>query len=226
LHDICLQNLPVILCLDRAGLVGEDGATHHGTFDMAFLRTIPNINILAPKDENELRQMIFSALEQEKPVAIRYPRGSGFGVEVAEVPQKLNWGKSEYVLKTADAQISIFAVGSMVNVAEKVARLLNLPVNVINGRFVKPLDKNILFQESKAKFLVTIEEGILNGGYGAAVAEFLADENISTPILRFGIKDKFIEHGTRTELLEICGLTAKQIAEKILEVKNGQGRNF
>jgi len=220
LHDICLQNLPVIICLDRAGLVGEDGATHHGAFDMAFLRTIPNINILAPKNENELRQMIFAALEQNKPVVIRYPRGSGSGGTVDEVPKKIEWGKAEYLLKTPDAPISILAVGSMVSVAEEVARRLKTPVNVINGRFIKPLDKNILAEQSKAKILVTIEEGTLSGGYGAAVAEFLEDENISVPLLRFGINDKFVEHGTRAELLKLCGLTAENIAEKILRAKD------
>ena len=219
LHDICLQNLPVILCLDRAGLVGEDGATHHGAFDLAFLRTIPNINILAPKDENELRQMFFAAVENEKPVAIRYPRGSGRGVAVAEIPQNLDWGKSEYILQVENPEISIFAVGSMVKVAEEVAQILNFPVNVINARFIKPLDKKILAAET-SKIFVTIEEGTLSGGYGSAVSEFLADENISARLLRFGIKDKFVEHGTRAELLEICGLTAKQIAGKILEARN------
>ena len=219
LHDICLQNLPVIICLDRAGLVGEDGATHHGAFDMAFLRTIPNINILAPKDENELRQMLFAAVEQEKPVAIRYPRGSGSGANVEEIPQNLAWGKAEYILKNDSAEVSIFAVGSMVQVAIDAAKLLNFPVNVINARFVKPLDKNILANDA-AKIFVTIEEGTLSGGFGAAVAEFLADENISKRLLRFGINDKFVEHGTRAELLEICGLTAKQIADAILRAKD------
>ena len=215
LHDICLQNLPVILCLDRAGLVGEDGATHHGAFDMAFLRTIPNMNILAPKDENELRQMFFSAVEEEKPVAIRYPRGSGNGGAVEEVPKKIEWGNSEYIFKTENPEVSIFAVGSMVDVAAEVAGILNFPVNVINARFVKPLDKNILANDT-AKIFVTIEEGTLSGGYGSAVAEFLEDEKISKTLLRFGIDDKFVEHGTRAELLKLCGLTAKQISEKII----------
>ncbi len=218
LHDVCLQKLPVIFCLDRAGLVGEDGATHHGAFDMAFLRTIPNINILAPKDENELRQMFFAAVKQENPVAIRYPRGSGSGAAVDEIPQNLDWGKAEYVKKIDGAAVSIFAVGSMVSVAQEVAQILNFPVNVINARFIKPLDKNILAAET-SKLLVTIEEGTLSGGFGAAVAEFLEDENISTRLLRFGIHDKFVEHGTRAELLKLCGLTAEQIANAILGAK-------
>ena len=217
LHDVCLQNLPVIFCLDRAGIVGEDGATHHGVFDMAFLRTIPNINILAPKDENELRQMFFTAVEQDQPVAIRYPRGSGFGVEI--VDKKLAWGKAEIVHKSVGAEAVILAVGSMVNVAVDAAKILNFPIDVINARFIKPLDTEILLRG--AKLFVTIEEGALNGGFGAAVAEFLADKNISTPLIRFGIADEFVEHGTRAELLKLCGLTAEQIAKKIVEVRNG-----
>ena len=221
LHDVCLQNLPVIFCLDRAGLVGEDGATHHGVFDMAFLRTIPNINILVPKDENELRQMFFAAVEKNFPVAIRYPRGSGYGVKVFNVTENLDWGKAEYVLKSARADVAIFAVGTMVQVAVDAAKLLsekNLSVNVINARFVKPLDTEILRHEASSVGIVaTCEEGALNGGFGAAVAEFLSDENISVPLIRFGIADKFIEHGTRAELLEQCGLTATNIYRKILD---------
>jgi 1-deoxy-D-xylulose-5-phosphate synthase len=153
-------------------------------------------------------------------VAIRYPRGGGNGAAVDEIPQKMEWGKSEYILQVENPEVAIFAVGSMVDIAKKVAQILNLPVNVINARFIKPLDKNILSAET-AKIFVTIEEGTLSGGYGSAVAEFLEDENISTPLLRFGINDKFVEHGTRAELLKLCGLTAENIAEKILEVRNG-----
>lgn len=222
LHDVCLQNLPVIFCLDRAGLVGEDGATHHGVFDMAFLRTIPNINILVPKDENELRQMFFAAVEKKVPVAIRYPRGSGYGVKVFNVTENLDWGKAEYLLQSARTDVAIFAVGTMVQVAVDAAKLLsekNLSVNVINARFVKPLDTEILRREASSVGIVaTCEEGALNGGFGAAVAEFLADENISVPLIRFGISDNFIEHGTRAELLELCGLTATNIYRKIFDI--------
>ena len=222
LHDICLQNLPVTLCLDRAGLVGEDGATHHGVFDLAYLRTIPNMNILAPKDENELRQMFFTAIDSNKPVAIRYPRGSGLGVKIENNPQKIEWGKSEFVVKNNSADIAIFAVGSMVDVAVKASNLLankNIFADVVNVRFVKPLDKEILkFEAERVKFFATCEEGILNGGFGSAVAEFLADENILMPLLRFGIKDEFIEHGARAELLEICGLTAENIFKQISKI--------
>ncbi len=221
LHDVCLQNLPVTFCLDRAGLVGEDGATHHGVFDIAFLRTIPNINILVPKDENELRQMFFAAVEKNLPVAIRYPRGSGYGVKVFEVTENLDWGKAEYILQSARADVAIFAVGTMIQPAVEAAKLLsakNFSVNVINARFVKPLDVETLRREAESVgLLVTCEEGALNGGFGAAVAEFLVDENISVPLLRFGIEDKFVEHGTRAELLEQCGLTAENFYKKILQ---------
>ena len=224
LHDICLQNLPVVLCLDRAGLVGEDGATHHGAFDLAYLRTIPNMNILAPKDENELRQMVFAAFERNSPVAIRYPRGAGLGVEVEAEPQKIPWGKSEVVMQSQEADVAIFAVGTMVKVALDAAKLLrdkNISVDVINARFVKPLDTDLIKRFARRiKLFVTCEEGTVIGGFGAAVAELLADEKISTTFLRLGIPDEFIEQGTRAELLDMCALTPQKIAQRIIERLN------
>ena len=224
LHDVCLQNLPIVFCLDRAGLVGEDGATHHGAFDLAYLRTIPNMNILAPKDENELRQMIFAALNKNSPVAIRYPRGAGFGVKVDSEPKQISWGKAEVIEKNSSADATIFAVGTMVKFSIEAAKILrekNISVNVINARFIKPFDAELIRKSARAtKLLVTCEEGILNGGFGAAVAEFLADEKISTPLLRLGIKDEFIGQGTRAELLNICGLTAEKISQRIFERLN------
>ena len=224
LHDVCLQNLPVVLCLDRAGLVGEDGATHHGAFDLAYLRTIPNMNILAPKDENELRQMIFAAFKQDKPVAIRYSRGAGLGVKVEYIPQEIDWGKAEVIEQAQSPDVTICAVGTMVKIATEAARLLreqNISVGVVNMRFVKPFDTELIKQSARAsRLLVTCEEGTLNGGFGAAVAELLADEKISTPLLRLGIKDEFIEQGTRAELLDMCGLTAQKISRRILERLN------
>ncbi len=221
LHDICLQNLPVLLCLDRAGLVGEDGATHHGTFDLAYLRTIPNMNILAPKDENELRQMIFTALQRNFPVAIRYPRGAGLGVTIDAQPQKIPWGKSEAVMQNPAADVTIFAVGTMVQAcveAEKILREKKISVDVVNARFIKPFDTEAVKKSARtSKLLVTCEEGTLLGGFGSAVAEFLSDEKISTPLLRLGIPDKFIEQGTRAELLDLCGLTAQKISQRIAE---------
>ena len=224
LHDVCLQNLPVLLCLDRAGLVGEDGATHHGAFDLAYLRTIPNMNILAPKDENELRQMIFAAFKKNFPVAIRYPRGAGLGVKVDAEPQEIPWGKAEVVKQSQSADVTICAVGTMVKTSLDAAKILSenkISVDVINMRFVKPFDKELVKKSARrSKLLVTCEEGILNGGFGSAVTELLADEKISTPLLRLGIKDEFIEQGTRAELLDLCGLTPQKISQRILERLN------
>ncbi len=227
LHDVCLQNLPLTICLDRAGIVGEDGATHHGVFDFSYLRHIPNINILAPKDENELRQMIFAATLKRFPTVIRYPRGAGLGVKVVENPASLPWAKAEIISKiSGEADASIFAVGTMVEVAKKAADILKnlrIYVNVVNARFVKPLDEDTIYElASNSKLVVTCEENILAGGFGSAIAEFLADSNIVKPILRFGIDDKFIEHGSRSELLRICGLTAENIADTIIDKLNNQ----
>ena len=220
LHDVCLQNLPLTICLDRAGIVGEDGATHHGVFDFSYLRHIPNINILAPKDENELRQMIFAATAKKLPAAIRYPRGSGLGVNIVDSPSHLPWGKAEIISKVSgEADATIFAVGTMVESARKAADILKnwrIYVNVVNARFVKPLDtETIAVLSNASRLIVTCEENVLAGGFGAAIAEFLADSNIIRPMLRFGIADSFVEHGTRAELLESCGLTAENISEKI-----------
>ncbi|MBR1859184.1 MAG: 1-deoxy-D-xylulose-5-phosphate synthase [Selenomonadaceae bacterium] len=220
LHDVCLQNLPLTLCLDRAGLVGEDGATHHGVFDLSYLRNIPNMNILAPKDENELRQMFFAAVNKDFPVAIRYPRGSGLGVKIIDNPQPLPWGKAEVISKVSgEADVSIFAVGTMVEVAKNAADLLKVSriyANVVNCRFIKPLDKNIISELAKSsKLLVTCEENVMAGGFGSAVTELLADNNIVKPIMRFGIGDNFVEHGPRAELLTLCGLTAENMVDKI-----------
>ncbi len=223
LHDICLQNLPVLLCLDRGGLVGEDGATHHGVFDLAYLRTIPNINIMAPKDENELRQMIFTAIKKNLPAAIRYPRGSGLGVTVEDKPQQLPWGKAEIVEQSQSADVTIFAVGTMVASCVEAAKLLRgkISVNVVNVRFVKPFDTELLKKFARsAKLLVTCEEGTLAGGFGSAVAEFLADEKILTNLLRIGIPDKFVEQGNRAELLNLCSLTPQKISQQIHERLN------
>lgn len=220
LHDVCLQNLPLTICLDRAGIVGEDGATHHGVFDFSYLRHIPNINILAPKDENELRQMIFTAASKELPVVIRYPRGSGLGVKVVEHPSELPWGKAEVISKVSGAaDASIFAIGTMVEAAKNAAEMLKnwrIYVNVVNARFVKPLDMDTVYEQAvNSKLVVTCEENILAGGFGSAIVEFLADSNVVKPVLRFGIDDKFVEHGSRSQLLEDCGLTAENIARSI-----------
>ncbi|MEX5284399.1 1-deoxy-D-xylulose-5-phosphate synthase [Selenomonas sputigena] len=220
LHDVCLQNLHVVFALDRAGFVGEDGATHHGVFDYSYLRHLPNMTLMAPKDENELGQMLAMALAMEGPVAIRYPRGEGLGVELQRPFLPLRHMKAE-VLKP-DGQIALLAVGSMVHMAERTATLLteeDLSAAVVNMRFIKPLDKEVIVRLTQEKrLLVTMEENVLVGGFGTAILESLSDEGILVPVLRLGIPDAFIEQGKPQELLEICNLLPEQMARKILAV--------
>ena len=220
LHDVCLQNLHVVFALDRAGFVGEDGATHHGVFDYSYLRHLPNMTLMAPKDENELGQMLAMALAMESPVAIRYPRGEGLGVGLQRPFLPLRHMKAE-VLKP-DGQIALLAVGSMVHMAERTATLLaeeNLSAAVVNMRFIKPLDKETIVRLTQEKrLLVTMEENVLTGGFGTAILESLSDEGILVPVLRLGIPDAFIEQGKPQELLEICNLLPEQMARKILAV--------
>lgn len=227
IHDVALQNLPVVLCLDRAGLVGEDGPTHHGVFDMAYIRQIPNMVCMAPKDENELRQMLYSAIKYNSPCTIRYPRGSACGVEIQEEFSLVEKGKGE-LLSIGD-DIAIIAVGSMVQEAIKAREeLLNEKINcsVINARFIKPLDANLILATArKVKFIVTVEEGILAGGFGSAVLELLSDNNIyDVPVIRLGIKDKFIEQGTRQEILDECNLNSKSIVNAVKNFINGSDK--
>ena len=222
MHDVCLQNLPVTLCLDRAGLVGADGATHHGAFDLSYLRTMPGMVVMAPKDENELRHMLYTAVNYEGPAAVRYPRGEGIGVPLDEDFTELEIGKAEIVRD--GGSIAILAVGTMVSAACKTAELLlkrGINCTVVNMRFIKPLDKECILQMAdKMEAIVTMEENVLNGGFGSAVVELLADEGRSMPVLRFGIPDEFIEQGTQSELREQCGLTPEQMSEKINDMLN------
>lgn len=223
IHDVCLQNLPVVFCLDRAGLVGEDGPTHHGVFDLAFLRSLPNMVVMAPKDENELKNMLVTAVNYNGPAALRYPRGVGPGIEVTADLNSLEVGKGEVVYKAQvqnpKSKLCIIAIGSMVYPAKETAKLLTkegLAVTVINARFVKPLDKELILNSVKsADKVVIIEEGVLEGGFGSAVLELLSSEGINLPVQRLGLPDKFIEQGKRAELLDICGLTPEKIYQSI-----------
>ena len=220
-HDVCLQKLPVTLCLDRAGLVGADGPTHHGVFDYSYLRHIPGMVVMAPKDENELRDMLYTAVKYEGPSAVRYPRGSATGAALSEGFRQLEIGKAE--LLSGDGRgVALLAVGSMVKQAAEAARLLNMAnikATVVNMRFIKPLDTAMLgwLLERQPELLVTLEENALAGGFGSAVLEFMADAEKRCRVLRFGIEDKFIEHGSCPQLLEKCGLTPQQIADRIIE---------
>lgn len=224
-HDICLQELPVTLCLDRAGLVGADGPTHHGVFDYSYLRHIPHMVIMAPKDENELRHMLYTASQYEGPSAVRYPRGNATGTPLEGGLEKLPIGKGE-ILSGDGSGVVLLAVGSMVLKAVEAGSMLNMAnikTTVVNMRFVKPLDRELLEQVlvKKPRLLVTLEENALTGGFGSAVLEYLADANHMLPIMRFGIPDEFVEQGSCSELLELCGLLPQQIADKIVEKIGG-----
>ncbi|WP_196594603.1 1-deoxy-D-xylulose-5-phosphate synthase [Pectinatus sottacetonis] len=217
-HDICLQNLPVVICLDRAGIVGEDGPTHHGVFDFSFLRHIPNITIAAPKDENELRSLLVFACDYNKPVVLRYPRGQAQGCPLNNPIASLAIGKGELI--KADGENLIIAVGSMVYPAVAAARILatdKINCSVLNARFIKPLDENLIESAVKnKKHIITIEENALAGGFGSAILEFLAIKSIPfNNVTCMGIPDKFIPQGSRSELLSDNNLTAAGIASTI-----------
>lgn len=219
IHDVCLQNLPVTLCLDRAGLVGEDGPTHHGVFDLSYLRQMPNMCVMAPKDEEELRHMLATAIAIEGPAAVRYPRGAGLGVPLTDSLETLPIGKAEVLQE--EGNIAFLAVGTMVEKAKEAAAILKeegIEAAVVNMRFIKPLDTELLGEMARTKrLLITAEENVLAGGFGSAVAEYLADHGIEVPLLRFGIPDRFIEQGTRRELLSLIGLQPDEMAERIRE---------
>ena len=200
LHDVCIQNLPVIFALDRSGLVGADGPTHHGVFDFAYLRSIPNMVVMAPKDENELQSMVKTALAYEDgPIAFRYPRGTGVGVKVAAEPQVLPIGESEIVREGDD--VLVIAIGNRVYPALEAAQTLEdrigISTTVVNARFVKPLDTaTILPLAERIGKVITIEDGVIMGGFGSAVLEALAAAGITNvPVINLGIPDEFIEHG-------------------------------
>ena len=218
IHDVALQNLPVILAIDRSGLVGEDGPTHHGIFDLAYLRNIPNFTLMAPANENELADMLFTACHLRGPVAIRYPRGVGDGVPVNENPQILPIGKAETLVDGGD--LSIIAIGRGVvfgkAVAEKLASL-GIQSKVVNARFVKPLDHDLIKKLAiDNQRIVTIEDGCLAGGFGSAIIELLNDKNIKADVLRIGLPDEFIDHGKADLLFDYLNMDSESVSEKII----------
>lgn len=219
LHDVCLQNLPVTLCLDRAGLVGDDGPTHHGVFDLSYLRMMPNMTVMAPKDENELRRMLITALSLDGPATLRYPRGTAAGVPLTDDVQPLPLGKGEILREGGD--VCFLAVGSMTANALQAAELLaadGIAAEVVNMRFVKPLDRELLLEAAgHVKLLVTVEENVLAGGFGSAVLECLADAGRTVPLVRLGIPDRFVPQGDRSLLWEECGLLPYQMAARVRE---------
>lgn len=214
IHDVCLPNLDVTFAIDRAGIVGGDGPTHHGDFDLSYLRCIPNIIVMAPADENECRQMLYTAYEFPGPAAVRYPRGTGPGVAVQKNLQLLPIGKAE--ISRQGKNIAILAFGSMLHPAMIAGEQLN--ATVVNMRFIKPLDTALIKQlVNNHELLVTVEENTILGGAGSAVNEFLSKENLSCEILNLGLPDKFIEHGIPSETLKKYGLDAQGIVKAITQ---------
>ncbi|RMF27685.1 MAG: 1-deoxy-D-xylulose-5-phosphate synthase [Cyanobacteria bacterium J083] len=221
IHDVCIQNLPVFFCLDRAGIVGADGPTHQGMYDIAYLRCIPNMVVMAPKDEAELQRMVVTGINYTQgPIAMRYPRGSGIGVPLMEDGwEPLEIGKAE-ILRHGD-DILLLGYGSMVQTAMQTAEMLSehgIEATVVNLRFVKPLDTDLIcpLAERIGK-VVTLEEGCLMGGMGSAVLEALQDHNVFVPVKRFGIPDLLVDHATPSESKADLGLTSPQIGEQILK---------
>ena len=217
LHDVAMQKLPVTLAIDRGGLVGADGPTHHGVFDYSFLRHIPNLTIMAPRNEVELRRAMATALVVDGPLAYRYPRGEALGLCMDEPPVPLPVGKGEKLRDGKDGVI--LALGVVTNDALAAAELLQeegLSLAVVDARYLKPLDKELLMGEARRTGrVITVEENALQGGFGSAVLELLNDENITAAVLRIGLPDHFIEQGTQNELRALCGLDAKGIAASV-----------
>jgi 1-deoxy-D-xylulose-5-phosphate synthase len=225
IHDICLQNLPVVLCLDRAGIVGDDGPTHHGVFDLALLAPIPGLMIMQPRHEAELADMLYTALHgTNAPVVIRYPRGAGPGILPTENRTLLETGRAEVVREGHDVQI--WALGDMVPVAEGVADLLasdGLNIGVVNARFVRPLDEDLLLKQAQdARLIATLENGVITGGFGSLVEACLMGKGWCGNVRRFGWPDAFVPQGKAGILFEQYGLTSKTIADDIRKSLEGQ----
>ena len=214
LHDVALQDLPVVFALDRSGLVGADGATHAGVYDYAFLRCVPNMVIMAPADENECRQMLYSAVRYHAPVAVRYPRGTGPGVLVQKEFTELPRGKAE--VRRQGKRIAILAFGSMVAPAMTAGEALD--ATVVNMRFVKPIDADLIRELAATHdAFVTVEEHVVMGGAGSACLEVLAEAGIEKPVLLLGLPDRYIEHGEHALLLRLEGLDGPGIEKRIRE---------
>jgi 1-deoxy-D-xylulose-5-phosphate synthase len=230
IHDMAIQQLPVRLCMDRGGLSGDDGPTHHGLFDIGYLRHVPNLVHMQPKDEDEFVDMLWTMAHYNGPIAIRYPRGIGSGVQPKAQPKLLEIGKAE-VLKHGSAQparVAILGLGGMCELALAAAADLEargIPAAVINARWIKPLDTQMIeFFARSVDVICTIEDHVLHNGFGCGVIEHLADQRITTPVVRVGWPDQFVEHGNVDILRKKHGLTAEAAVEKILAVLPAQSR--
>ncbi len=229
IHDVCLTNQPVFFAIDRGGLVGDDGPTHHGVFDLSFLRNVPNMVVMSPKDENELQHMIYTGIQHDGPAAVRYPRGTGVGVSLDWQYKEIPIGKAELLQDGTD--LAILAVGQHVQTALEAAKLLEnehgASVAVVNARFVKPLDTDMVIDLArKTGRIITVEENALAGGFGSAVLECLADEGITgVRVKRVGLPDRFIEQGSQNKLRKDVGLDAQSVFEtgtEMLQTKENQ----
>ena len=218
-HDVCLQNLPVIFAMDRAGLVGDDGPTHNGPFDIAYLRAIPNITIMIPKDENEMQHMLYTATLLKGPCSIRYPRGASVGVGLDPELRQIEIGKGQVLREGKD--LLIIGVGPMLYDAMQAIDELKIDATVINARFAKPIDKELIAKHAqKINNIVTLEEGTLNGGFGSAVLELLEDNGIKANIKRIGVPDEFIEHGKPDIQKKLIGIDKEGIKKAIKSMMN------
>jgi len=225
LHDVCLQKLPVVFALDRGGFVGDDGPTHHGLFDYSYLRSLPNIVMMAPKDENELQRMLKTAVGCGGPASVRYPRGKGVGVPLDETPARLEIGRGEVLREGND--IALFAIGSTVYPALDAARELareGIDVEVVNCRFIKPMDEVLLCDTAlRLKKVVTVEENVLMGGFGSAVLELFEKKGLcDIKVKRLGVGDEFVQHATQAQLRRLYGVDAEGIAKAVREFLGAQ----
>lgn len=219
LHDVCIDAHPVVFALDRGGIVGEDGPTHHGLFDYSYLRCMPNMIVMAPKDENELTRMLTTAIRHNGPAAIRYPRGIGLGVDIDDPPKPIEIGKAEVLTQGND--LLMIAIGSSVSEAQKAQEALirkDINATLINARFVKPLDESLLATcASRFNHIITIEEHVLDGGFGSAVIELFMEHQIKNiSVKRIGIKDRFVEHGSQSILRQACAIDSAAIIKTAL----------
>ncbi|WP_417538346.1 transketolase C-terminal domain-containing protein, partial [Marinomonas sp.] len=212
IHDVATMNLPVLFAIDRAGIVGADGPTHQGAFDLSYLRAIPNMVVMTPSDENQCRQMLYTGYQHSGPAAVRYPRGSGKGIAVDKTMTALPIGKGEQV--RSGKKVAILAFGTLLTEALKAAE--ELDASVCDMRFVKPLDGALVeAMAASHELLVTLEENVIMGGAGSAVAEHLNKAKIPTALLQLGLPDEFIKHGTQSEILEELQLDAKGIVSQV-----------
>jgi 1-deoxy-D-xylulose-5-phosphate synthase len=211
-HDVQIQKLPVLFAIDRGGLVGADGATHHGAFDLSYLRCIPNLTVMTPADENECRQMLTTGFRMDSPAAVRYPRGAGAGVQVDRTLESLPVGKAQ--MRREGRRVAILAFGPLLDVALAVAE--EFDATVVNMRFVKPLDDALVARMAERHdLIVTLEENVVMGGAGSAVAESLAEQGITVPLLHLGLPDRFVDHGDPAQLLAECGLNKEGVAARL-----------